>query len=111
MIDLLGRDGRKALFCEVLHSSANAGLSCNRTSVHSGASCINRGHFGGGGGGGKLVTPLLDLDISPVPTSEVSVVPMETSDNAIGKSVPSLLGMNLTPTCPRVQQVASATIV
>ena len=56
----------------------------------------------------QSVTPLLDLDISPVPTSEVSVVPMETSDNAIGKSVPSLLGMNLTPTCPQVQQVASA---
>ena len=56
----------------------------------------------------QLVTPLLDLDISPVPTLEVLVVPMETSDNAIGKSVPSLLGMNLTPTCPRVQQVASA---
>ena len=33
---------------------------------------------------------------------------METSDNAIGKSVPSLLGMNLTPTCPQVQQVARA---
>ena len=49
MIDVLGRDGRKALFCEVLHSSANAGLSRNRTSVHSGASCINRGHFVGGG--------------------------------------------------------------
>ena len=49
VIDLLGHDGRKALFCEVLHSSANAGLSCNRTSVHSDASSINRGCFGGGG--------------------------------------------------------------
>ena len=32
---------------------------------------------------------------------------METSDNTIGKFVPSLLGMNLTPTCTQVQQVAS----
>ena len=49
MIDLLGHDGRKALSCEVLHSSANAGLSRNRTSVHSGASYVNRGRFVGGG--------------------------------------------------------------
>ena len=49
---------------------------------------------------GQSATPLLELDISPVPTSEVLEVPMETCDNAIGKSVPSLLGMNLTPTCP-----------
>ena len=49
MIDLLGRDGRKALSCEVLHSSANAGLSRNHTSVHSGASCVNHGCFVGGG--------------------------------------------------------------
>ena len=48
VIDLSGRDGREALFCEVLHSSANAGLSHNRTSMHSGASCINRGRFVGG---------------------------------------------------------------
>ena len=62
MIDLFGCDGRKASFCKVLHSSANTGLSRNHTSVHSGASCINHGHFmggeigtfcsiGGGGGG------------------------------------------------------------
>ena len=56
----------------------------------------------------RSVTPLLELDLSHVPTSEVSVVPMEISDNTNCKSVPSLLGMNLTPTCTRVQQVASA---
>ena len=32
----------------------------------------------------QSVTPLLGLDISPAPTSEVSVVPMQTSDNTIG---------------------------
>ena len=46
----------------------------------------------------QSVTPLLELDLSHVPTSEVSVVPMEISDNTNCKSVPSLLGMNLTPT-------------
>ena len=47
----------------------------------------------------QSVTPLLELDITPAQTSEVSVVPMEISDNTKCKSVPSLLGMNLTPTC------------
>ena len=56
----------------------------------------------------QLVTPLLELDITPAPTSEVSVVPMEISDNTKCKSVLSLLGMNLMPTCMRVQEVASA---
>ena len=56
----------------------------------------------------QSVTPLLELDITPAPTSEVSVVPMEISDNTKCKSIPSLLGMNLMPTCTRVQQVASA---
>ena len=56
----------------------------------------------------QSVTPLLELDITPAPTSEVSVVPMEISDNTKCKSVLSLLGMNLMPTCMRVQRVASA---
>ena len=47
----------------------------------------------------QSVTPLLELDITLAPTSEMSVVPMEISDNTKCKSVPSLLGMNLTPTC------------
>ena len=56
----------------------------------------------------QLVNPLLELDITPAPTSEVSVVPREISDNTKCKSIPSLLGMNLMPTCTQVQQVASA---
>ena len=45
----------------------------------------------------QSVIPLLELDITPAPTSEVSVVPMEISDNTKCKSVLSLLGMNLMP--------------
>ena len=55
----------------------------------------------------RSVTPLLDLDITPVPTSEVSVAPMYINENVVScNPVPSLLDMELKATRTRVQEVA-----